>query len=447
MQLQSISIKIRTLVREEEDSKSILELFGDDSKNLSEVTKFFTVKKEEIASLREEKDRISKRCIVADEKTKKVGDLIKKRQSFEVNRTSEITSDLKVKKNFLPLNDSIDTYAVFFDTQKEYDNNMLEVRRRKESFVSQLSLTEGVVVSEEKSELVYSNDVVPGLVSASKSTRNLHNCESSSEERTELHCHDRDSSSLLLSQFVSNKPTPIRDFTPVDGKAYECVGELKQHVQDDYATERSVLDSYNSSNGLFTSSNIPLACQVSTQRHFYKPTPPYNYSRCSSRTQSYANHKIASNKTSKYRAGNTRMKYCIRNRTLNSDETQPTVPSITIFSSSQSNTHLPSFSKSVLGNERVDFISVQKYDSDCCGFSFLDQFTHGKNSVLTSSDEIPPDVLGKFIYTDSEPINDEENMEVQYDEGECCFSLYFSNLMMKFFVQRVQPVTWQCDEC
>mmetsp|Transcript_8587 Transcript_8587/g.10020 ORF Transcript_8587/g.10020 Transcript_8587/m.10020 type:complete len:159 (+) Transcript_8587:214-690(+) len=150
---------------------------------------------------------------------------------------------------------------------------MREVSGRDNNFVQQLSLTDGIVAHEEKSELIYFNDVVPGLCSASKSARNPHNWASPSEERTELYCHDRDSCSMVLPKFVSKKPTPTTDFTLMEGKAYECAEERKQHVQDDYATERSlpnISDSYNSSNSLFTSS-IPilhLSDNVNTVLHF-----------------------------------------------------------------------------------------------------------------------------------------------------------------------------------
>jgi len=100
-------------------------------------------------------------------------------------------------------------------------------------------------------------------------------------------------------------------------------------------------------------------------------------------------------------------------------------------------------------NESVNFIEAQKYESDCCGSSFLNHFTYGSNLILTSSNAMPPDVLGKFIYTDCEPHFDEESEGMQvlpHDESESCFSTYFNNVKTKFFAKRDHPpVTSQYD--
>ena len=69
MQLQRISTKTKTLVKDEVDFKSVPELFGTDSINLTEMTKAVTAREEEIAKLRIEKDSIAKKCLVANQKT------------------------------------------------------------------------------------------------------------------------------------------------------------------------------------------------------------------------------------------------------------------------------------------------------------------------------------------------------------------------------------------
>jgi len=60
-------------------------------------------------------------------------------------------------------------------------------------------------------------------------------------------------------------------------------------------------------------------------------------------------------------------------------------------------------------NESVDYIEAQIYDSGCCGSSFLNFLLYGSNLILTSSNEILSDVLGKCIHTDCDPCFDEEN--------------------------------------
>ena len=63
MQLQRISTKIKTLVKDEVDFKSVPKLFGTDSINLSEMTKAVTAREEEVTKLRIEKDSIAKSAL------------------------------------------------------------------------------------------------------------------------------------------------------------------------------------------------------------------------------------------------------------------------------------------------------------------------------------------------------------------------------------------------
>jgi len=503
-ELRCVSMKLETLVKDKEDFIGVLGLFEQGSVDLSEMTKSVTEIEAQIALLQEEKNYVSTNYKVANEKSKQIRELIIERQTSEIKRTHKEALDLEDSSS--TTSDITEAYGRAVDTLKAQNAESKYYISKDKKFAQALSLMRGISARKEesgisssngapkestfdKSESLYCNGGSSQKASNDSYRTPLHHTrplvlsDLSPETSSHLQSHGKVSSlqlrnitpctSCILS---SNRSLPGHssqrrevekneiekpDLIIEREKSPECAQGTKEYIQNDYAIGKLLLHTLgmrNSCSSLSTAnsslsatSSLTFAGQPPSQQLAYKSPIQYDYFGCSSVTPSHASNtadkytKIMSKNAKRHSDGSNRINSRRRICTHYSSKTQMTIPSSTTFSSDTSFAEFLSIGPSVLEKERVDFIKVQKYHSDCCWSSPINYFTSGNNSAVISSTEISPELLGIFVYSDCGPLTEYEGTNLQQDESECSFFSRLSDLVSKCFAPKEQSATWQWD--
>jgi len=382
MQLQRVSTRLETFMKDKRNCERVLELSEKDSVELPEMTKSIALKREQITMFQEEKDRMSKKYKEAGDKARNVRELITKLEESEHNHANKKALGSDVLTCSPPMvNGTVKPYVVTADTLKEQDTVSKQSHSNGHKPTQQLPLTKDSLTNEDECEQLCSKSL----------------------------------GQVFPKQYI-NKPS---DYVGCNSKAHSLQKVIRNSQEDTMkhtdGDRRRIFYRKKSCDTLLSLSGSAVSA------FFLSNTPVLINERVD----------ITENVIKKQADGGRRKIFHRRN----SSETLLTMASSTLSSSFRSDAEVSSLGESVPEHKRIDLTKNPQIYDDLCVDSVLKNYAYDTHSALPSG-TLHPDAYKLFA-------KHEIDASIEIDMGiKDHSSSFFSNFMKNFLLHEEQLVTW-----